>query len=176
MIFQVWVAKSTTSMKKYIFFRLTIVTNILYHVNLLSVLTDLLDGQAMLCVPPSSSVPREALCHTFSFAQTSISRLSSNTTLTFLAGNNQELLISNIHNFSCLQVLLQNLRALPALFFCQHQVSFKFKNVIKLWMKGIYFICYGNNSFLSVKIMINNSTFQGQMIVGLHLVLQKLTL
>ena len=35
-------------MKKYIFFRLTIVTNILYHVNLL---TDLLDGEAMFCVP-----------------------------------------------------------------------------------------------------------------------------
>ena len=105
-------------MKQYILFRLAIITNILNHVNLS---TDLLDGEAVLHITPSSSVPCPVKhCITLShFAQTSKSWLSFNITLIFLAGNHQlntEVSITYISNFFMLTKLLQNLKALLALF------------------------------------------------------------
>ena len=152
-------------MKRYILFRLAIITNILTHVNLS---TDLLDGEAVLHVTPSSSVPCPVKhCITLShFAQTSKSWLLFNITLIFLAGNHQlntEVSISDISNFFMLTKYTSESEGLAYTIWCQHKASFNFENVTNLWIKGINFIGCGNNRFLSVKnFTINNCTFQGQ--------------
>ena len=149
-------------MKQHIFFRLAIVTILLFHVNLST------DREALLYVTPSSGVPCPAnTCITLShFAQTVSNWLSSNITLIFLNGNHKldlDLFISNISNFSMLTNSTSESEGPAYTICCQHQVSLNFENVTKLWIKGIYFIGCGNNSFTSVSnFMISNSTFQGQ--------------
>ncbi len=146
-------------------FRLAIVTILLCHVNLSK---DLMDREALLYVTPSSGVPCPAKsCITLSqFAQTSSNWLSSNTTLIFLNGSHQlnlDLFITNINNFSMFTNSTPESEGPAYTICCQHQASFNFENVTNLWIKGIYFIGCGNNSFSSIKnFVINNSTFQGQ--------------
>ena len=154
----------TIVMKQQILFRLAIV-KILFHVNFSQ---DLLDREALLYVTPSSGIPCPTKpCITLShFAQTVSNWLSSNTTLIFLNGNHKldlDLFISNISNFSMLTNSTSESEGPAYTICCHHQMSLKFENVTKLWIKGIYFIGYGNNSFTSVSnFMISNSTFQGQ--------------
>ena len=152
-------------MKQHIFFRLAIV-KILFHVNLS---TDLLYSEALLYVTPSSGVPCPANpCITLShFAQTSSNWLSSNTTLIFINGNHKldlDLFISNISNFSMLTNSMPESEGPAYTVNCEHQVSFNFKNVTKLWIKGIYFTGCGNINFSLVSnfVILSNSTFQGQ--------------
>ena len=151
-------------MKQQTLLRLAIV-KILFYVSLS---TDLLDREALLYVTPSSGVPCPANpCITLShFAQTVCNWLSSNTTLIFLNGNHKldiDLFISNICNFSMLTNSTPESEGPAYTICCQHQVSLNFENVTKLWIKGIYFIGCGNNSFTLVSnFVISNSTFQGQ--------------
>ena len=151
-------------MKQQTLFRIAIV-KILFHVNFSK---GLLDREALLYITPSSGVPCPANpCITLShFAQTLSNWLSSNITLIFLNGNHKldlDLFIANIFNFSMLTNSTSESKGPAYTICCEHQASFNFENITKLWIKGIYFIGCGNNSFsLVLNFMISNCTFQGQ--------------
>ena len=122
----------------------------------------------LLYITPSSNVPCPVNpCLTLSQLAANSSRWltsSKHTTLMLLSGNhtlNTDLSVSNINNFFMLSNATSD--GVHVIISCQYQVSFNFKNMTELSIKGLMFIGCGGNTFSSIKnFTIENSTFRGQ--------------